>query len=88
MPCLQCHVPVTRTPAEVSKSGRVFCSVNCKHLYSTTELTCGKCGKVFRRPKSWVKPNNTNHYCGKRCTSAAQTRTTPIGMSIHVEELA
>lgn len=64
--CAQCGTTIYRAPHKL-KAGQYFCSLECKHLYGTVEVTCEQCGKVFRRPRSRRKGGR--QFCSKICQS-------------------
>ena len=44
--CLQCNKIVSRTPSQISKTNRIFCSTSCAATYNNTHKTKG-----YRRSK-------------------------------------
>lgn len=68
-PCAHYDKPVYR-PKHMVKIGnarRFFCSVECRTMATTVQLSCAQCGKEFRRPRSLIKPGK--HFCSEDCMS-------------------
>lgn len=48
-------------------SSRRFCSRECHAEFSSAEVACSICGKVFRKYRSWIRERN---YCSQECARA------------------
>lgn len=72
-PCKNCEKQMRLPP---SKPNQVFCSKECKHIYSNITVACEWCGKEYTKPRS---TENRTRFCSKEC------RNTAVGVSRTLE---
>lgn len=67
--CENCNKQIERYLSWLKRTKRIFCSKECsaskQSSENTTEITCNRCNKKFRRPNCMIRV--TGNYCNNKC---------------------
>ena len=66
---------------EKNKTGRFWCSEQCKTKETVLDLTCAQCGRLFHRARSLVRDADRKRCCSVACRALFQTGKSRVGWS-------
>ncbi len=75
--CATCSKTIVTLPHVVrtytARGLKFYCSLECRRTGWRVDVTCGTCGKTFRKLASHAK-RSANHYCDVDCAKQATRR--------------